>query len=242
MEKQAAGSQAAKPRTYTGEYRRQVPGGGRGGRHGAHRDVVGRRVGHPTHPDLALSRALWAGGRNGGAGSAARAGSAALEAWPVPHADQAAEIARFKRENERPRMERDILERKPPSLRTRRDGVRGHRAPPRPLALGRRVPGVPGHTRRLAGTREKSWPWPRRTIDAAPWHTWPCRPAAARADHRQPPRLPRCPRPAGSAVHGRGAQPGVARRFDRHLHGRRLALHGCHHGPAHPQDRRLAHA
>ena len=108
MEKQAAGSQGSRPRSYTEEYKRQVVdllvSTGRTA------TSVAAEVG--VHHTL-LSRWTRQYGRAEGATSAASQPAAAslLKPLPVPHADQAAEIARLRRENERLRMERDILKR-----------------------------------------------------------------------------------------------------------------------------------
>ena len=106
MEKQAAGSQGSRPRCYTEEHKRQVVdllvSTGRTA------TSVAAEVG--VHHTL-LSRWTRQYGRAEGAASAASQPAAAslLKPLPVPHADQAAEIARLRRENERLRMERDIL-------------------------------------------------------------------------------------------------------------------------------------
>ena len=110
MDQQAAGSQGSKPRSYTEEYKRQVVdlviSTGRTA------SSVAAEVG--IHHTL-LSRWVRQYGQSAGsAGSAAAtpprpALAASLKPVPVPHADQAAEIARLRRENERLRMERDIL-------------------------------------------------------------------------------------------------------------------------------------
>ena len=119
MDQQAAGSQGSRPRSYTEEYKRQVV------------DLVvstGRTTSSVAaevgiHHTL-LSR--WVRRYGHLAGSAATATAtlplrpavaSSLKPVPVPHADQAAEpdaehlsrIARLRRENERLRMERDIL-------------------------------------------------------------------------------------------------------------------------------------
>ena len=111
MEKQTAGSQAAKPRTYTDEYRRQVvdmvTSTGRtatsvAAELGIHHTLISRwvrRYGQPGRgaavtPAPATSRP---------------AAAPPLKPVPVLHADQAAEIARLKREVERLRVEREIL-------------------------------------------------------------------------------------------------------------------------------------
>ena len=109
MAEQTTGPQAAKPRTYTDEYRRQVV------------DMVTTtgRTAMSVAAELGIhhtliSRWMRRYGRAGGAAAeAARPMPAVplLKPVPVPHADQAAEIARLKRENERLRMERDILKR-----------------------------------------------------------------------------------------------------------------------------------
>ena len=107
MEKQAAGSQGSRPRSYTEEYKRQVvdllASTGRTA------TSVAAEVG--VHHTL-LSRWVRQYGQAEGPTSAAASRPAAaslLKPVPVPHADQAAEIARLRRENERLRMERDIL-------------------------------------------------------------------------------------------------------------------------------------
>lgn len=111
MEKQATGTatQGSKPRSYTDEYRRQV----------ADLVVNSGRTATSVAAELGIHHTLisrWVRryGRPEGAGAAAPASRPAvspLKPVPVPHADQAAEIARLKRENERLRMERDILKR-----------------------------------------------------------------------------------------------------------------------------------
>ena len=106
MAEQTTGSQAARPRTYTDEYRRQVV------------DMVTRtgRTAMSVAAELGIHHTLisrWMRRyRQAGQASAPtpQAVSASpLRPVPVPHADQAAEIARLKREVERLRMERDIL-------------------------------------------------------------------------------------------------------------------------------------
>ena len=111
MEKQAAGLevQGSRPRSYTDEYRRQVV------------DMVSStgRTAMSVAAELGIHHTLisrWVRryGQTGGAvAGTARPTPAAplLKPVPVPHADQAAEIARLKRENERLRMERDLLKR-----------------------------------------------------------------------------------------------------------------------------------
>ena len=106
MEKQEAGSQGSRPRSYTEEYKRQVvdllASTGRTA------TSVAAEVG--VHHTL-LSRWVRQYGQAEGSASAASRSTAAslLKPVPVPHADQAAEIARLRRENERLRMEHDIL-------------------------------------------------------------------------------------------------------------------------------------
>ena len=109
MAEQMTGPQAAKPRTYTDEHRRQgvdmVKSTGRTAM------SVAAELG--IHPTL-ISRWMRRHGQAGGAAAQAARPTPAvplLKPVPVPHADQAAGIARLKRENERLRMERDILKR-----------------------------------------------------------------------------------------------------------------------------------
>ena len=111
LEKQAAGAgaQAAKPRAYTDEYRRQVV------------DMVAStgRTAMSVAAELGIHHTLisrWMR-RYGQPGKMATVASASsrpvaaspLKPVPVAHADQAAEIARLKREVEQLRMEREIL-------------------------------------------------------------------------------------------------------------------------------------
>ncbi len=98
------GSQVAKPRTYTDEYRRQVV------------DMVTStgRTAMSVSAELGIHHTLisrWMRRyRQTGQVETPRPVSVSpLKAVPVPHADQAAEIARLRREVERLRMERDIL-------------------------------------------------------------------------------------------------------------------------------------
>ena len=101
------GLQATRPRTYTGEYRRQVV------------DMVTStgRTAMSVAAELGIHHTLisrWMrrhGQAGGAAAQAARPTPAVplLKPVPVPHADQAAEIARLRREVERLRMERDLL-------------------------------------------------------------------------------------------------------------------------------------
>ena len=101
-----SGSQVGKPRTYTDEYRRQVV------------DMVTStgRTAMSVAAELGIhhtliSRWLRRYGRTGqvSAPIPQAVPTVALRPVPVLHADQAAEIARLKREVERLRMERDIL-------------------------------------------------------------------------------------------------------------------------------------
>ena len=107
MSEQTTGSQAARPRTYTDEYRRQVV------------DMVTStgRTAMSVAAELGIHHTLtprWMRryGRTaqGPAPMPHAAPAPPLKPVPVPHADQAAEIARLRREVERLRMERDILE------------------------------------------------------------------------------------------------------------------------------------
>lgn len=106
MTEQRAGSgpQVAKPRTYTDEYRRQVV------------DMVTStgRTAMSVAAELGIhhtliSRWMQRYGRAGQVSAPPPAPASPLKPVPVPHADQAAEIARLRREVERLRMERDIL-------------------------------------------------------------------------------------------------------------------------------------
>ena len=107
MEKQAAGSQRSRPRSYTEEYKRQfvdlLVSTGRTA------TSVAAEVG--IHHTL-LSRWIRQYGQAEGvaaAPTAPRPAASSLKPLPVLHVDQAAEIAQLRRENERLRMERDIL-------------------------------------------------------------------------------------------------------------------------------------
>ena len=98
------GLQATKPRTYTDEYRRQVV------------DMVTStgRTAMSVAAELGIHHTLisrWMRRyRQAGQVPTPQAAPASpLKPVPVLHADQAAEIARLKREVERLRMERDIL-------------------------------------------------------------------------------------------------------------------------------------
>ena len=107
MDEQTKGT-ATKPRSYTEDYKRQVV------------DLVTStgRTASSVAAEVGLHHTLvsrWIR-RYGQASSAAPATAARpaaplLKPVPVPTADQAAEIARLRRENERLRMERDILKR-----------------------------------------------------------------------------------------------------------------------------------
>jgi len=106
MDEQAKGT-AAKPRSYTEDYKRQVvdlvTSTGRTA------SSVAAEVG--LHHTL-LSRWVKRYGQQNGAAAATAARPApasSLKPLSTPTADQAAEIARLRRENERLRMERDIL-------------------------------------------------------------------------------------------------------------------------------------
>lgn len=105
MDKQAAGSAAARPRTYTDEYRRQVADMVASGRTAT---SVGAELG--IHHTL-ISRWVRRYGRTGQASALPllSAPASSFKPAPVPHADQAAEIARLKREVEQLKMEREVL-------------------------------------------------------------------------------------------------------------------------------------
>ncbi len=105
MEEQTTGPRAAKPRTYTDEYRRQVV------------DMVTStcRTAMSIAAELGIhhtliSRWIRRYERVGQVLTPLSAPTSTLKPVPVPHADQAAEIIRLKREVERLRMQRDILE------------------------------------------------------------------------------------------------------------------------------------
>ena len=102
MEKQGTG---AKQCSYTEEYKRQVVdlvvGTGRTA------TAVAAEVG--VHPTLLCRWVKRYGPGRAEVGAARPSVPSSLKPLPVPTADQAAEIARLKRENERLRMERDIL-------------------------------------------------------------------------------------------------------------------------------------
>ena len=109
MDQQAAGAQGSRPRSYTEEYKRQVV------------DLVVStdRTATSVAAEVGIHHTLlsrWVRRYGQPAGSAATvmlaprpAVAASFKPAPVLHADQAAEIARLRRENERLRMERDIL-------------------------------------------------------------------------------------------------------------------------------------
>ena len=111
MAEQTTGSQAARPRTYTDEYRRQVvdmvASTGRtatsvAAELGIHHTLISRwvrRYGQPGR--MATGAPVPATSRP--------AAASPLKPVPVPHADQAAEIARLRREVAQLRMEREIL-------------------------------------------------------------------------------------------------------------------------------------
>ena len=112
MEKQAAGAgpQGAKPRSYTEEYKRQVVdlvvGTGRtatsvAAELGVHHTLISRWVRRYGRPEGTVAPAPVAAPRP--------AAPPPFRPLPVPHADQAAEIARLRREVEQLRMEREIL-------------------------------------------------------------------------------------------------------------------------------------
>ena len=102
MDQKATGS---KPRSCTEDYKRQVvdlvASSGRTA------TAVAAEVG--LHPTL-LCRWVRQHGAGGGKAEAARLAAPSSKLLPVPTADQAAEIARLRRECGRLRMERDILE------------------------------------------------------------------------------------------------------------------------------------
>ena len=111
MSQQTAGSQGSRPRSYTEDYKRQVV------------DLVVStgRTATSVAAEVGIHHTLlsrWVRRYGQLAGSAVTAAAtlpsrpavaASLKPAPVLHADQAAEIARLRRENERLRMERDIL-------------------------------------------------------------------------------------------------------------------------------------
>ena len=101
MDQQTMGS---KPRSYTEDYKRQVvdlvASSGRTA------TAVAAEVG--LHPTL-LCRWVRQYGASRGRVEAARPPALSSKLLPVPTADQAAEIARLRRECDRLRMERDIL-------------------------------------------------------------------------------------------------------------------------------------
>ena len=94
-----------KPRSYTEDYKRQVVdlvvSGGRTP------TAVAGEVG--LHPTLLCRWVRQYGAGTGKAEPSRSAATPALKPLPVPTADQAAEIARLRRECDRLRMERDIL-------------------------------------------------------------------------------------------------------------------------------------
>ena len=101
MEKQAAG---AKQRSYTEEYKREAAALVRST--GRTATAVAAEIGvHPTLLCRWVRRYALAGGKV----EAVRPALSSLKPLPLATADQAGEIARLRRENERLRMERDIL-------------------------------------------------------------------------------------------------------------------------------------
>jgi transposase len=111
MDQQAAGSQGSKPRSYTEDYKRQVVdlvvSTGRtatsvAAEVGIHHTLLSRWVrqyGQPAGSSATTSAAV----------PPQLTAASSLKPVSVLHADQAAEIARLRRENDRLRMERDIL-------------------------------------------------------------------------------------------------------------------------------------
>ena len=111
MDQQAARSQASRPRSYMVEYKRQVVdlvvSTGRtassvAAEVGIHHTLLSRwvrRFGQLAGSTATVTAAL----------PPRPAAATCLKPVPVPHAEQAAEIARLRRENERLRMVRDIL-------------------------------------------------------------------------------------------------------------------------------------
>lgn len=95
----------AKPRSYTEDYKRQVV------------DLVASSGRTPTavagevglHPTLLCRWVRRYGAGEAKAEASRPAAAPSLKPVPVPTADQAAEIARLRRECDRLRMERDIL-------------------------------------------------------------------------------------------------------------------------------------
>ena len=112
MDQQAAGSQASRPRSCTEECKRQV----------VDLLVSTGRTALSMAAEVGIRRTLlsrWLRQHKPPAGSDATAAATLpprpaaaclLKPVPAPRADQAAEIARLRRETERLRMERDILE------------------------------------------------------------------------------------------------------------------------------------
>jgi transposase len=101
MEKQEAG---AKQRFYTEEYKREAAALVRST--GRTATAVAAEIGVRS---TLLCRWVRRYASEGGKVEAARTASSSVKPLPIATADQAAEIARLRRENERLRMERNIL-------------------------------------------------------------------------------------------------------------------------------------
>jgi transposase len=105
MEQQAA-KEGSRPRSYTDEDRRQVVDMMSSSGRTARSVAAGLGIHHTR-----MSRWLRRYGQPQPV-TAPPAGRSPLQPVPIPHADLAAEIARLRRENERLRMERDILQKR----------------------------------------------------------------------------------------------------------------------------------